>query len=76
MELRCQLYVDGRKKEVKMQTIKIKNKTTLTDFSALFRAALYLSGDREQAEGGGIRIYARENGIHRTIMVTEGDGKR
>ena len=60
-----------------MQTIKIKNRTTLTDFSALFRAALYLSGDKEQAEEGGIRINVRENFTDQVITISEeGGGKK
>lgn len=59
-----------------MGTIKIKNRTTLADFSATFRAALCLSGDREQAEEGGFQVRVRENGANKVITVTEGDGKK
>ena len=58
-----------------MQKIKIVNKTSLTDFSALFRVALYLFGDKEQAEDEGILIKDKKNVIHRTITVTEGFGE-
>lgn len=54
-----------------MQTIKIKNHTTLTDFSALFRAALYLSGKKEEAEENGFRFSVRENGVNRTVRIIE-----
>lgn len=59
-----------------MQAIKIRNRTTLTDFSALFRAALYLSGDKKQAEENGIRIDVRENFTDQVITISEeGGGK-
>ncbi len=54
-----------------MQIIKIKNHTTLTDFSALFRAALYLSGKKEEAEENGFRFSVRENGVNRTVRIIE-----
>ena len=61
------------KKEVRgMQTIKVKNTTTLADFSALFRAALYLSGREVEAEEGGFLFSVRENGANRTVKITEG----
>jgi hypothetical protein len=54
-----------------MQTIKVRNNTTLTDFSALFRAALYLSGKKEEAEEKGFRISVRENGANKIVKITE-----
>lgn len=54
-----------------MQTIKVKNTTTLADFSALFRAALYLSGKRDEAEEKGFQISVRENGANKVVKITE-----
>ena len=56
-----------------MGTIKVKNRTTLTDFSALFRAALYLSGRKEEAEENSFKIKVREGGFQKSIEITEGD---
>lgn len=61
-------------RRIQLQTIKIRNLTALTDFSVLFRAALYLSGDKAQAEEGGIKIKVRENRAGRSIIVKETDG--
>ncbi len=54
-----------------MQTIKVRNHTTLADFSALFRAALYLSGKRDEAEEKGFQISVRENGANKVVKITE-----
>ncbi len=54
-----------------MQTIKVRNHTTLADFSALFRAALYLSGKKGEAEEKGFRISVRENGANKIVKITE-----
>ena len=52
-----------------MNVIKIKNRTALTDFSALFRAALYFYGDSAQAMENGMCIKARK-GLKETVIVT------
>lgn len=56
-----------------MQTIKVRNRTNLTDFSALFRAALYLSGRKEEAEENSFQIKVREKGFGKLVEITEGD---
>ena len=56
-----------------MQTIKVRNRTTLPDFSALFRVALYLSGRREEAEENSFQIKVSDRGINRTIEIAEMD---
>lgn len=52
-----------------MGTIKIKNKTTLTDFSALFRVGLYLSGNVEDAVEGGFTLEVGTKFTGETIIV-------
>lgn len=54
---------------MRVNAIKVKNLTTLTDFSALFRAALYLSGDPDQATEDGINVRVRE-GVNGTKVIT------
>lgn len=55
-----------------METIKIKNMTTLKDFSALCRASLYLSGNTQEAEKGGFsfEINVKITGTM-VIVITE-----
>lgn len=52
-----------------MKSIRVKNRTGLTDFSALFRAALYMSGYVEEALEGGYQIKESWNG--RVLTVRE-----
>lgn len=52
-----------------MGTIKVKNLTTLKDFCALFRVALYLAGDVEQAQENGVRIHMARS--KKTFTLTE-----
>lgn len=40
--------------------VTVKNFTDLTDFSALFRAGLYLAGKNEEAEEDGYRFKVME----------------
>ena len=54
-----------------MGTIHVKNRTSLTDFSALFRAALYLSGRKEEAEENSFRIKARKRWAILTVEIKE-----
>ena len=54
-----------------MGTIKVRNLTTLTDFSALQRAALYLAGCKEAAEEGGFKFYVTNGAAGTAVRITE-----
>lgn len=57
-----------------MGTIKIVNRSTLTDGAAVERVALYLQGKRDIAEVDGIRVKqtgASAYGETRRFLVTE-----
>lgn len=56
-----------------MRTIKIKNMTGLEDFCVLTRAALYLCGDKKQAEEGGIKIQKKTIGDNKIIVAVKED---
>lgn len=58
-----------------VQIIKIKNRTGLTDFCALTRAALFLCGEKVQAEENGVRILVKKIGRIKIVTVKE-EGKR
>ncbi len=52
--------------------ITVKNFSTLTEYSALFRAALYLAEKKEDAEKGGFHFKVRQdpkNGL--IVKITE-----
>lgn len=59
-----------------MGAVKVRNRTTLADFSAMFRAALYLSGRKGEAEEGGFKVSVRENMGGKVVTVTEGRAGR
>lgn len=52
-----------------METIKVKNMTTLKDFSALFRVGLYLSGNVEDAAEGGFTFEVGTKFTGVTVVV-------
>lgn len=52
-----------------METIKVKNMTTLKDFSALCRASLYLSGNTQEAEKGGFSFEVNRKVTGTTVIV-------
>lgn len=54
-----------------MGVIKVKNRTTLTDFSALIRAGLYLSGNVEEATEKGFQFQVNGNEAGTVITITE-----
>lgn len=60
-----------------MGEIVIKNQTTLTDFAAVMRAALYLADEKESAMEGGFEFMVNETiaGKH-VIVIVEKEGKR
>lgn len=57
-----------------MGTIKIKNMTTLTDYSAIIRVGLYLSGNEEEAKGNGFDFKVSGNEVGTVITVMEEKG--
>lgn len=56
-----------------VKSMKIRNRTSLTDFEALCKAALYISGNVEEALEGGYQIEESWNG--RVLTVREGDAR-
>ncbi len=54
-----------------MGTIKVRNLTTLTDYSALTRAALYLSGHKSEAEDGGFEFKVTSCEVGTAVCITE-----
>lgn len=54
-----------------MGTIKVKNLTTLTDYSALTRAALFLSGHKLHAEEGGFVFSVTKNEVGTVVKIAE-----
>ena len=54
-----------------MRTIKVKNLTTLTDYSALTRAALFLSGHKLDAEEGGFVFSVTKNEVGTVVKIAE-----
>lgn len=56
----------------KAETIKVRNMTTLTDFSALTRAALYISGHEKEAMENGFSFNVRNRFFTgKTVTVME-----
>ena len=52
-------------------TIKVKNRTTLTDFSALIRVGLYLAGKTAEATENGFNFQVNRNVLGMVVTVTE-----
>lgn len=60
------------KKEVRtLGSIKVKNRTTLTDFSALIRVGLYLAGEVEQATENGFSFQVNGNEVGTIVTIIE-----
>jgi hypothetical protein len=57
------------KERIGLKSIRVRNRTGLTDYSALFRAALYMSGYVEEALEGGYQI--KESRNRRVLTVSE-----
>lgn len=53
----------------------VRNFTTLTDFSALVRAGLYLAGQKEEAETNGVHCKVFENRRGETVVKITEDWK-
>lgn len=51
--------------------ITVKNLTTLTDFSALIRAGMFLAGRTDEAEEGGFRFEMTSSEVATVIRITE-----
>lgn len=51
--------------------IKVKNRTTLTDFSALIRVGLYLAGNVKEATENGFEFKVKGNALGTVVTVTE-----
>lgn len=51
--------------------IKVKNRTTLTDFSALIRVGLYLAGNTAEATENGFQFQVNGNKAGITVIITE-----
>lgn len=54
-----------------MGNIKVKNRTTLTDFSALIRVGLYLAGEVDQAMENGFSFQVNGNEVGTIVTITE-----
>lgn len=54
-----------------MGVIKVKNRTTLTDFSALIRVGLYLSGNVDEATEKGFQFQVNGNEAGTIVTITE-----
>ncbi len=60
------------KQEVRtLGNIKVKNRTTLTDFSALIRVGLYLAGEVDQATENGFSFQVNGNEVGTIVTITE-----
>lgn len=69
------LWEYGLYEGVSMGKITVRNFTTLSDFSALIRAGLYLAGRIEEAEENGFCYKVskdRRNGV--VVKITESTG--
>lgn len=61
-----------RSEEVRtLGNIKVKNRTTLTDFSALIRVGLYLAGEVDQATENGFSFQVNGNEVGTIVTITE-----
>ena len=54
-----------------MGNIKVKNRTTLTDFSALIRVGLYLAGEVDQATENGFSFQVNGSEVGTIVTITE-----
>lgn len=54
-----------------MGNIKVKNMTTLTDFSALIRVGLYLAGEVDQATENGFSFQVNGSEVGTIVTITE-----
>lgn len=54
-----------------MGNIKVKNRTTLTDFSALIRVGLYLAGEVDQATENGFSFQVNWSEVGTIVTITE-----
>lgn len=54
-----------------MGNIKVKNRTTLADFSALIRVGLYLAGEVDQATENGFSFQVNGNEVGTIVTITE-----
>ncbi len=54
-----------------MENIKVKNRTTLTDFSALIRVGLYLAGEVDQATENGFSFQVNGSEVGTIVTITE-----
>ena len=60
------------KQEVRtLGNVKVKNRTTLTDFSALIRVGLYLAGEVDQATENGFSFQVNGNEVGTIVTITE-----
>mgnify|MGYP004487666065 FL=1 len=63
---------NNRSEEVRtLGNIKVKNRTTLTDFSALIRVGLYLAGEVNQATENGFSFQVNGNEVGTIVTITE-----
>lgn len=63
---------NNRSGEVRtLENIKVKNRTTLTDFSALIRVGLYLAGEVDQATENGFSFQVNGNEVGTIVTITE-----
>ena len=63
---------NNRSGEVRtLGNIKVKNRTTLTDFSALIRVGLYLAGEVDQATENGFSFQVNGNEVGTIVTITE-----
>lgn len=54
-----------------MGNIKVKNRTNLTDFSALIRVGLYLAGEVDQATENGFSFQVNGSEVGTIVTITE-----
>ena len=62
---------NGSREVRTLGSIKVKNSTTLTDFSALIRVGLYLAGEVEQATENGFSFQVNGNEVGTIVTITE-----
>lgn len=63
---------NNRSGEVRtLGNIKVKNRTTLTDFSALIRVGLYLAGEVDQATENGFSFQVNGSEVGTIVTITE-----
>lgn len=63
---------NNRSGEVRtLGNIKVKNRTNLTDFSALIRVGLYLAGEVDQATENGFSFQVNGSEVGTIVTITE-----